>query len=54
MIGKMLASVWANGISGCFVIGFHMCFDLMHIPGLLACRGVYTPMNLAAAGTAGT
>ena len=35
MTGRMLNERWASGISGCFVIGFHMTFDFMHIPGLL-------------------
>ncbi len=34
---------WANGISGSFIIGFHLTFDFMHIPGLLGMpRRIYT------------
>jgi len=34
---------WASSISGWFLIGFHLTFDLMHIPGLLGMpRRIYT------------
>ena len=34
---------WASGTSGCSLIGFHVTFDVMHIPGLLGMpRRIYT------------
>jgi len=35
-----------------FLIGFHLTFDLMHIPACLGCRVAFTPTSPAAAGTA--
>ena len=43
MTGKMLDERLGKWHFWLFVIGFHMCFDLMHIPGLLGMpRSIYT------------
>src|SRR5215813_1677370 len=41
--GRMLSETLGKWHFWLFVIGFHMCFDLMHIPGLLGMpRRIYT------------
>ncbi len=43
MTGKMLNERLGKWHFWLFVIGFHLCFDLMHIPGLLGMpRSIYT------------
>ena len=37
-----------------FLIGFHLTFDFMHIPGLLGMPRRSTPTKPAAAGKSGT
>jgi cytochrome c oxidase subunit 1 len=43
MIGKMLNERLGKWHFWLFFLGFHLCFDLMHIPGLLGMpRSIYT------------
>src|SRR3984957_18293360 len=43
MTGKMLSERLGKWHFWLFLIGFHLCFDLMHIPGLLGMpRSIYT------------
>ena len=54
MTGRMLDETLGKWHFWLFLIGFHLTFDFMHIPGLWGCRDESIPMSQAGVGNPGT